>query len=341
MSRNTPRRPKRCPAARMLASDLDLEHAKATGKLHPDVLDVIARGFASRSAGEQIAAAIELRKEISKDYTAGRLGRMVIHLRDRFYIAVGPAAAERYRATILPTPTKDDLRGEAEALLEQLKLIYSMSVERDSHLSDIRLLSLSFLGAVAALMAAMCLFTPGFLAEPQMVEGVRFAALNLESGAAQTAALVPAFGSLANYMMVLTFAATGSVVSIIQRSHKASQLGPVATDPIAQINGLRYGLFGLLMAGLTGPVSALLLIALFASDDVKLGELSPSFVPCDGEPRSEFRLMDHCAALKSHADVAKLLVWSFVAGFTERLLPDVLDRFSRAARKEGDAAKAA
>ena len=325
----------------MLASDLDLEHAQTTGKVEAGVLEVIARGFASRSPGEQIAAAVELRKELSKGYAAGRLDRMVIHLRDRFYIAVGPAAAERYRATIPATPTRDDLRGEAEALLEQLKLIYSMSVERDRQLSAIRLLSLSFLGAVASLMAAMWLFTPGFLAEPQLVEGVKFASLTLEPGSAQPAALVPAFGSLANYMMVLTFATTGSVVSIIQRSHKASQLGPVATDPIAQINGLRYGLFGLLMAGLTGPVSALLLIALFASDDIKLGELSPVFVPCDGEPRSEFRLMDHCAALKSHADVAKLLVWSFLAGFTERLLPDVLDRFARAARREGDAAKTA
>jgi hypothetical protein len=115
----------------------------------------------------------------------------------------------------------------------------------------------------------------------------------------------------------------------------------VATDPIAQINGLRYGLFGLLMAGLTGPVSALLLIAAFASDDIKLGELSPAFVPCDGAARSEFRLMDHCAALKSHADVAKLLVWSFLAGFTERLVPDVLDRFARAARRENQEGKPA
>lgn len=321
----------------MLASDLDLDHARASHKVDPDVLEVIARGFASRSSGEQIAAAIELRKELSKGYSAGRLDRMVVHLRDRFYIAVGPAAAERYRATIAASPSKDDLRGEAEALLEQLKLIYSMSVERDGQLSAIRMLSLSFLGAVAAIMGAVWLFTPGFLpATP--ADGVRLASLSL-SPSSSGDGLLPAFGSLANYMIVLTFAATGSVVSIIQRSHKASQLGPVATDPIAQINGLRYGLFGLLMAGLTGPVSALLLIALFASDDVKLGELSPAFVACDGAARSEFRLMDHCAALKSHADVAKLLVWSFVAGFTERLLPDVLDRFARAARRQDGEAK--
>lgn len=321
----------------MLASDLDLEHAQATGTVQPEVLAVIARGFASPLAGEQIAAAVELRKELSKTYTAERLDRMVVHLRDRFYVAVGPAAAERYRETIKPEPSPSEKHGEAEALLEQLKLIYSMSVERDRQLGAIRVLSLGFLGVVAALMGAMWLFTPGFLAEPRMIEGVRFASLTTEPGSAQPAALVPAFGSLANYMMVLTFAATGSVVSIIQRSHKASQLGPVATDPIAQINGLRYGLFGLLMAGLTGPVSALLLIAAFASGDIQLGALSPTFVPCDGEPRSEFRLMDHCAALDTHADVAKLLVWAFLAGFTERLLPDVLDRFARAARRENDA----
>lgn len=323
----------------MLASDLDLEHAKASGQIAPDIVEVIARGFASRSAGEQIAAAIELRKELSKTYSAGRLERMVIHLRDRFCIAVGPAAAERYRATIPAAPSKDELRGEAEALLEQLKLIYSMSVERDGQLSAIRMLSLSFLGAVATLLGVVWLLAPGVMASVQSVEGVRLASLSLDGAAGGT--ILPPFGSVANYMIVLTFATTGSVVSIIQRSHKASQLGPVATDPIAQINGLRYGLFGLLMAGLTGPVSALLLIALFASDDIKLGELSPAFVACDGTARSEFRLMDHCAALKSHADVAKMLVWAFVAGFTERLLPDVLDRFARAARRQEGETKAA
>lgn len=99
MPRTTAKRHTRCPAARMLASDLDLDHARASHKVDPDVLEVIARGFASRSSGEQIAAAIELRKELSKGYSAGRLDRMVIHLRDRFYIAIGPAAAEPTSST--------------------------------------------------------------------------------------------------------------------------------------------------------------------------------------------------------------------------------------------------
>ena len=36
---------------------------------------------------------------------------------------------------------------------------------------------------------------------------------------------------------------------------------------------------------------------------------------------------------QNFTDYGKLLVWSFIAGFAERLVPDMLDRFTAASKK--------
>ena len=64
-----------------------------------------------------------------------------IHASTRGHLAGVENVQDRVsgESSIPPTASKHDLRGEAESLLEQIKLIYSMSHERDSQLTPIRL----------------------------------------------------------------------------------------------------------------------------------------------------------------------------------------------------------
>ena len=141
--------------------------------------------------------------------------------------------------------------------------------------------------------------------------------------------------SLLNYLLVVVAASSGAVVSILQRIHVAATLNPLAADPVRQISALRLGWSGLLAAALMGPASALVLLLAFASEAVKFTSLTPTFVRCDAMASSGFIFLDHCAAASTRGDAAMILVWSFVAGFAERLVPDVLDRFVNAVRTRG------
>ena len=47
-----------------------------------------------------------------------------------------------------------------------------------------------------------------------------------------------------------------------------------------------------------------------------------------------FTLFDFAFRPKSGLDAAKLIVWSFVAGFAEQLVPDMLDQFGNAGKRK-------
>lgn len=73
-----------------------------------------------------------------------------------------------------------------------------------------------------------------------------------------------------------------------------------------------------------GAVFAAVLYVLFLAGLLQ-GELFPTF-DCAAEPFTDFAAFADCGP-STNSDVAMALVWAFVAGFGEKLVPNVLDRF--------------
>jgi len=79
-----------------------------------------------------------------------------------------------------------------------------------------------------------------------------------------------------------------------------------------------------------GAIGALVLFCLFASDLIK-GDLFPSITTAltsdaaKNNPHSFFAFLNS-AGPENGVQTAKLLVWSFIAGFSERLVPTALDQ---------------
>lgn len=91
------------------------------------------------------------------------------------------------------------------------------------------------------------------------------------------------------------------------------------------------------MALLTGPVFALFLFAFLAGGLIQISGLTPLFFDCTPpvDPKaaqacrnSPLFVLDSRVAFQTPFEGAKMLVWAFAAGFAEKLVPNVLDRFT-------------
>jgi hypothetical protein len=300
----------------MLAAEADLAMAETSGALSAETLGVIRAGFASRLPGEQIAAAVELRAQLARDYDVERLRPLVDHLQERLTTLEGPGAA-----AAADQPADGDERsrllGRALSLLERLKLSYSFISERDAGVDRIRRWCLAILGLMFLVLLVVAMLW------------------NAIGKASASPSLLLVVNSALNYGMLMAVAAAGAVVSIMQRTNLQAVQGSGGSDPVAQISALRQGVSGVLVAGLVGPTLAVLLVPIFAGGVLNVSGLTPAFEPScagGGGPMANFKLIDHCVSLKAPADAARLVVWAFLAGFAERLVPDVLDRLVAAAR---------
>lgn len=397
------RMPGRWPEARLLASDLEYQLALKELELP----EAVTAGFSSRRATEQIAAAIELRRRKIEGLEGVELSRALAGLQARYAIAAGPTAALRYRNAPPPTGTSSDQANRVEAnwLLENLRLIYTVGHLRDEEVSRLRVVPLAL---IAGLLLLLLFFSFSEASSPAIF-----------------------------YVQVAVAGAIGSVVSIMERSQAVHDSEPLEVDPIQQISGLRQGYTGLWIVAMTGPVMALVLFSVFAGGLLTIGDLTPRFlvqgptgevqiVPAPAAPPqavavppaaatgsgagqapqepsvaaspvvstaapataqtpatppvagpaaanlpevnveiarrgwfsqtsasvrsasprgaaaecSGFPAFGWCIRFLSGADAAKMIVWAFLAGFSERLVPDVLNRFVRRSKDEDPAFRA-
>lgn len=125
-------------------------------------------------------------------------------------------------------------------------------------------------------------------------------------------------------LLAVPFAgALGGFLSLMHRVHKLND-DPDRPVPLLQ---MEYGRGALLaQAMITGAVSGTALFLLFASGFVS-EEIFPRYP-------SEGGILDLLGRLPTDGrEFSKTLVWAFIAGFAERLVPDFLDHFARAGRR--------
>ena len=330
--------------ARVLAAELDLDLTQialmhgSQGHAEGDPADVnslaerkakferLTQGFNSPYPSEQIAAAVDLRKWMVRDYGMERLVWFVPQLRERYAQAVGPKAHKLEPIPIAPEgATRAELEAEALSLLERLKLLYTLSSEREILTGRMRRWAMSLL----SLLFVALVFT-------RLVPAVTL------PGAFRDAVTV-----VANFSLIAFVGAAGAMVSVLRRTESAMASASSEIDPVRQVSALSQGLTAVFIAAFVGMSVSFVLVAFFASGLVREGAIVGSAAA------NLFPKIDQCAehcpitlvniglTFPTAVDAAKMMVWAFIGGFSEQLVPDVLDRLTKAARqtkKPSDAA---
>ena len=129
-------------------------------------------------------------------------------------------------------------------------------------------------------------------------------------------------------VMVIIGGLFGGAFSMLQRVQSPIMDG----DPLSNLLAMRTAKREILLSPILGAVGALVLYCVF---DAKLltGDLFPTMfeVKKNSAGSLDFATYLSQAGPTAGVDHAKLLVWSFLAGFSERLLPDALDRLTKQA----------
>lgn len=117
--------------------------------------------------------------------------------------------------------------------------------------------------------------------------------------------------------------ATGSFISVVLRIQGVRDNTQLAQNIFA----FKYSQTTVQIAPLTGMIFGILLSFVIYGGLIG-GTMFPKI---STEPNGEFT--EYISVLNNIGNLSKLLVWSFIAGFSERLIPDMVDRLSDKARK--------
>jgi hypothetical protein len=130
----------------------------------------------------------------------------------------------------------------------------------------------------------------------------------------------------AGWQPLLFCGIAGAGFSVLSRLY-GLKWSPRITAQIEDMQALKKGLvINCLLSVAEGAVAAGVIYLLFTSGLLK-GDLFPEFETTGSWEKSIFKQF-FASHPKSTTDVAKLLIWAFIAGFTERLVPDKLNRLA-------------
>jgi hypothetical protein len=137
------------------------------------------------------------------------------------------------------------------------------------------------------------------------------------------------FKSGRTYLVVQVFMAglVGGFVSIQQRLPSCS---------LEELQQLSHSLASIILIPVNGGIFAIVLHIMFLSD-ILSGNLFPKYLQAniDAEQVTEsVKRWFFSTAPASGPDIAKLLFWSFAAGFCERLVPQIIRKSTKAS--DGD-----
>jgi len=198
------------------------------------------------------------------------------------------------RATDKP-PTTEDLRAEMDFILSEFLYVYLITPLR--HQARGRLLRYCWRPFLA--ISTILVGLGGLIAWHEGRPD-RFATL----------ALVPIFGSM------------GAMISLQQRLENMPNRG----DSLRYCIALDSGRATLWTTSIAGSVFAVIINLVFLAGMIE-GDLFPSFDHLHG-------IDQNTPGVKPLADIALMLIWSFISGFAERLVPDTITKLTQILRSE-------
>ena len=131
--------------------------------------------------------------------------------------------------------------------------------------------------------------------------------------------------------MVVIAGVLGGVFSLIRRAQQPVGDG----DALRSLEKLAAADSQFYLAPITGAIGALVVYAMFAAGLLK-GALFPEIMAPNCVPHDPMTFLNflHETGPATALDHGKVLVWCFIAGFSERLLPDAIDRITSTAAQD-------
>jgi hypothetical protein len=136
------------------------------------------------------------------------------------------------------------------------------------------------------------------------------------------AAIIAARTGVYSDILLLVFCA-GSVGAVINNYYRLAKLSEVDKVALEALDGAVFTM-QIYVSVLISGVLALVMYGLFLSGLLQ-GDLFPKFKNTAQDFESVFQLL-RVVIPNQNIDTAKAIVWAFIAGFSERLVPNVLDR---------------
>ena len=130
-------------------------------------------------------------------------------------------------------------------------------------------------------------------------------------------------------IVILASGILGSFVSALNRIYSAKDIFPNKEYSAFLKNANLYLIIYSTIPALVGAISAVILYLVFAGDMIS-GSLFPKFHCSLGESKCmEFK--DFLTSWKPEkpTDYAKAIIWGFIAGFSERFVPDILNNLTK------------
>ena len=129
-------------------------------------------------------------------------------------------------------------------------------------------------------------------------------------------------------ILFLTFLA-GCVGGVLNNYTRVSAMDSAKNPAITTTAQLRVAVIQLYISFFVAGILAFVIYGIFASK-LATGPLFPKFVGYDQNYESVTQLLK-CLAPEKNEDAAKAVIWGFVAGWSEKLLPNLLDAFTKRA----------
>jgi hypothetical protein len=285
-------------------------------------IDAVVAGFTTSKESFSRLLEVELRYFHLAD-PVSRLA-MAQAIRERFQRVATPGALEARAASAPPDLSLDwtpEMTADTVGMLNYIHARYIMNIAREEAVTHQKsVLLLRFRRIAAGFVAVVTLSALVWLVAHYLGKGPQ---------------VFLGFKLFIAISVIFTLGYLGAIVSVTQRFQKAVESDVLQADPVFVIGGIAIGQRGIDVAMMLAGVFAVLLYFVFvggmASTLGLAGGIFPMVENCSklattGMMGDLARDLGFCG----QSDLMRMFIFAFAAGYAERLVPDVLNRISRA-----------